>query len=814
MAFTHDIPYAVRNYPIAYSTSTALATTSFFDKTEASTSRTIDFNRTSEKGSTILRSFDDSVGVYTESSLTSISDSIFTSGTNTRNINFELRESNTFSSEGRTEYSKTTSSATFSEFSTRSYNRSAAQYSLSYTQTSSATGISLFDSSLSSFRIENRYTSTESNSGTRRTFDTDGNSGEEDTYFYEGETKTSFFESSRKTERDGSSLKITTSSSSASGLTRTDNGTDGDTIVGDDDNDGDEYETTTQFYTASILTSSGERTLFFEGFSRITATTSVAKSYSLLSSDLLQTISSSYSLKTTSVTANSYIDITYDSFVAETQTLTNYTDRSYRVSTIHGGGAFIVGGETLGNLVVTGASLETTFSSTRSQPTDFNTYTSQAYTEGSGSVTITEGSVGFSSTDATITTRISSQDTQILASFVSTNETVDFGRSTNTIRVLTSRTFSSYFNSTTISAGFFVGTVTESYSNSTTVEFSGFTTALTNGSSGYLGSDGFETYSSIEMYSTMTTFPYVVGFLNSSSYDDITLEVTRGVARSLPYSDSFKGFRSIMPRVSYLTYDKGVQGGIQYESSSDISNVVRSFYPVSVADEVITTATMTSPAATVNLSVNSAQSNSYFSAGLPLGLNISLNRYMSFLPIDGSYGSIFSTVGDSESSSNYVINYEDDGSSLVRFTSTGKYSTSQLVGSNQDSTGKTTQSFSSVLDGLVKIQQGQQYDNGKKTIGKFTIAPNYQNRPIYGGQKFTNREGLIIYQNPNPPKSFYVFGKNNSSLITQDSTDTGDIYKSGTLSLPANSVVFDHFSSFITAANLVNLPATYDRRQQ
>jgi hypothetical protein len=814
MAFTHDIPYAVRNYPIAYSTSTALATTSFFDKTEGSTSRTIDFSRTSVRGSTDLRSFDSSAGVYTESSLTSISDSIFISGPNTDNINFQLRESTTFSREGRTEYSKTTSSATFSEFSTRSYNRDALQSSLSYTQTSSRTGISLFDSSTSSLRIENRSTYTYSNSGTRQTFDTDGNSGEENTYFYEGRTKTSFFESSGKTERDGSSLKISTSFLSASGLTSTDNGTGGATTFAGADNGGDQYETTIPFYTASLLTSSGKKTLFFEGFSRITATTSVSKSYSLLSSDLLQTISSSYSLKTTSVTANSYIDITYDTFVAETQTLTNFTDRSYRVSTIHGGGAFIVGGETLGNLVVTGASLETTFSYNRPQPTDFNTYTSQAYTEGSGSVTITQVSAKFSSADATRVIGTTSGDTQILASFVSTNETVDFGRSINTIRVLTSRTFISYFNSTTISAGLFAGTVTDSYANSTTVEFSGFTAASTNGSSSYLGSDGFETYSSIEIYSTMTTFPHVVGFLNSLSYDDITLKVTRGVARSLPYSDSFKGFRTIMPRVSYLTYDKGIQGGIQYESSSDISNVVRSFYPVSVADEVITTATMTSPAATVNLSVNSAESNSYFSAGLPLGLNISLNRYMSFLPIDGIYGSIFSTAGDSESSSNYVINYEDDGSSLVRFTSTGKYSTSQIVGSDQNSTGKTTQAFSSVLDGLVKIQQGQQYNNGKKTRGQLTIVQYPQSRPIYGGQKFTNREGLIIYQNPNPPKSFYVFGKNNSSLITQDSTDIDLIYKTGTLSLPANSVVFDHFSSFITAANIVNSPATYDRRQQ
>ena len=178
---------------------------------------------------------------------------------------------------------------------------------------------------------------------------------------------------------------------------------------------------------------------------------------------------------------------------------------------------------------------------------------------------------------------------------------------------------------------------------------------------------------------------------------------------------------------------------------------------------------------------------------------------MTFLPIDG-YGSIFSTVGNSSDQSSFLLKYEGDGSSLVRFTSTGKYSTSQTGGSDGTRTDRTTQSFSSVLKGIAKIQQGQQYPNGQETVIN-RLAVGYGFPRAVGGQVFTETEGTVVYRGMNPA-SFFMFGGSNSISSSLNNPGADDNFRTQTI--PANSVLFAELSTYVRAGGNA---LTVDRKQ-
>ena len=255
-----------------------------------------------------------------------------------------------------------------------------------------------------------------------------------------------------------------------------------------------------------------------------------------------------------------------------------------------------------------------------------------------------------------------------------------------------------------------------------------------------------------------------------------------------------------------ITYDKGPQGGVQYEKSIDVSGAVRSTRSMTIADEVITSTTYTSPAATINITGNTAESNSYtYSAGLALGLELKLNRYLSYFPHE-RYGDIVSSIDSMQ----YSYSDEGIGSSIIRFTSTGKYSTTKdgTAGSSLNA-----QSFSSELFGIVKPGLGAVYEEGQRTALKASYfeAIFESAKDILGGQKFTDKTGIYEYGSQSPLYSFYAFGPNDSSLITQA---IGDIITGSdtlrTISLPAQSVIFSPVSSFLIAERDAQ---TYDRNQ-
>ena len=227
---------------------------------------------------------------------------------------------------------------------------------------------------------------------------------------------------------------------------------------------------------------------------------------------------------------------------------------------------------------------------------------------------------------------------------------------------------------------------------------------------------------------------------------------------------------------------------------------------MTIADEVITSTTYTSPAATINITGNTAESNSYtYSAGLALGLELKLNRYLTYFPNE-RYGDIVSSIDSMQ----YSYSDEGIGSSIIRFTSTGIYSTTK-TGTAESSLN--TQSFSSELFGIVKPGLGEVYAEGQRTSLKASFFETVFQPPIYilGGQKFTDETGIYEYSTGSPPYSFHAFGSSDSSLITQD---IGDIITGTdtvrTISLPAQSVIFNPASSFLIVARDAQ---TYDRNQ-
>jgi hypothetical protein len=540
-----------------------------------------------------------------------------------------------------------------------------------------------------------------------------------------------------------------------------------------------------------------------------TGTVSTSQSYSKLSSDLLQTLSSHFTFKTLTFSDFNSTVRTSSDYVTESESLSTFYNNDYKIYTIYGGAAYVEGGVTLPNFGVTGASTASTFGNVPSQQTAFNTYSTRFRTAEPATYISTRTVRSNASSGATVTTRIDRDGTRLTTSSLALNDPADFGRSTSSAKVFTTITFNNRFTDTTVTNGYVSTATTRSYANQTTVSAFGKTSILSQFESSYIGSDGYSTFYYPSITYVMTTYLSRVALnISNTISNNQTINLTTGRIQH-NFTSTQTGFNVSYYQLSFLTRDKGEQGGIQYESSTNISGAVRSTYPISIADEVITTSTRTSPAATIDLTVNSAESNSYtFSAGLPLGLELKLNRYMTFLPIDG-YGSIFSTVGNSTDKSSFLLKYEGDGSSVVRFTSTGKYSTSQTGGSDQTRTDRTTQSFASVLKGLAKIQQGQEYPNGQETVVRRSMLGGFfwNQTQIAGGQRFTDTEGTVVYREINPT-SFFMFGGSDSSGLSLSDAAANNEFKTQTI--PANSVAFAPLSTYLKAGAVIR---TIDRKQ-
>jgi hypothetical protein len=388
-------------------------------------------------------------------------------------------------------------------------------------------------------------------------------------------------------------------------------------------------------------------------------------------------------------------------------------------------------------------------------------------------------------------------------------ETVDFGRLTSSAKVFTNITAYDFYYEEGNSRGQSYYSTTTSFADNKSTVFSGYTTTTFNRSRSYVGIDGFSTFTWLSNVFSNTTYEtrFNVGDQNTGLQSRITYKETVGASQRKAQSATATGFLTYIDYSNkIITLDKGRQGGVQYEKSSDVSGAVRSTRSMTIADEVITSTTYTSPAATINITGNTAESNSYtYSAGLALGLELKLNRYLSYFPNE-RYGDIVSSIDSMQ----YSYSDEGIGSSIIRFSSTGIYSTTK---SGTAGSSLNTQSFSSELFGIVKPGLGGVYAEGQRTALKASYFDAMFESPkaILGGQKFTDETGIYEYGSQNPPYSFYAFGSSDSSLITQA---IGDIITGSdtlrTISLPAQSVIFNPVSSFLVAAGNAQ---TYDRNQ-
>ncbi len=532
-------------------------------------------------------------------------------------------------------------------------------------------------------------------------------------------------------------------------------------------------------------TSLGEST--GEVVTRSITTTDSDLTYTRIDPDnILLTITDTVTYKAHSFGDTYNFTQTLQTYESEYLPITGYFGTTYNLSSAYGGAVFITGGQTLSNGVVTNADTTTSFSSFKSQPTNFNEETKELYKGIDGDLATTVTARDY--TDVTTLAGFTSTDTVFTTTTEFEGGTYDFGDIVDdtVVKFTTSEQERFYQDTITLSDAALFTTTDRIYEGYTSVQFSGYASVTSNVEKSYLGSDGFMT---TEFFSTVysdTTYSKLVGHGRQTPVTPghAAGATSRYVQPVSPISSRTGVGRVWYPIIRLITVDKGKQGGIQNEYKNEISDAVRSYRPISIADQKATTGTYTSPAANGNITANSADSNHYtFSGGLPLGLNISLNRYLSYLP-NGDFGDIYS----SKNSSGYLFSLEGD-ESLIHFSSTGKYSTSK-------NNSRTTQTFSTILRGKAEVQLGAQYNAGEKTQANMVVMGN---NSIVGGQNFTDEDGTILdFNGRHPPLSYYIFGRNNSSYVSQGSTAIGTYNTYNTMTVVKNSVLFFKMSSFVT----------------
>ena len=816
MAFTHYTPTAQRNYGVEYSYSTGIPTQTLIYSRDYSVTDTNGATRSETFADTQVDSYDAS-GSYESRFFTRSSSGL--NGINNPEYNFGATYSSTESYYEFDNYLSSSNTGSGKNGSTSSYASQATGSNAVYAgggafgQTASSvfTELAQFNSTYRVYTTSLSASRSSSESYTIRT-GTLPDTGVSNVNNNGAYSSYSYLESGMTvSQSEGETQVVSTSISSSSGYTTTNNRTN---IPDQSDGTVTDSSYTQEGRGATYRIATALSTYTFNNGYPSTVTTSKSLSYSSFSSNLIETESSSYSVKTTTrdFTSPNYTFVrSSERYTTESELATERVGKTYGLSTIHGGGAFISGGDTLDNGVITGATYGSIFSAPLvSQPTEFNTVTKHYYQGDSQTATLTRWRASYESDDVVNTLIPTYSEISILTTTSSElTETVDFGRLTSSAKVFTNTTANDFYYEEGSSTGESYYSTTSSFGGRKSTVFSGYTTTTFNRSRSYVGIDGFSTFTWLSNVFSDTTYEthFNVGDQNTGFKSRVTWKETVGTSQRKAQSATATGFiTSINISNKIITLDKGRQGGVQYEKSSDVSGAVRSTRSMTIADEVITSTTYTSPAATINITGNSAESNSYtYSAGLALGLELKLNRYLTYFPHE-RYGDIVSSIDSMQ----YSYSDEGIGSSIIRFTSTGIYSTTK-TGTAESSLN--TQSFSSELFGIVKPGLGEVYAEGQRTSLKASFFEAVFQSPTYilGGQKFTDETGIFEYGTGSPPYSFHAFGSSDSSLITQD---IGDIITGTdtvrTISLPAQSVIFNPASSFLIVAIDAQ---TYDRNQ-
>jgi len=787
MAFTHYSPQAGRHYATAYSYSTSPPTARVFSANSQSLTNTLGttyYTRESTYDAQVGTS-NSNITSVNESKQTSFDNALATTTSSFTNIEVNSRSSN---------YSEAGESSTDSYEGQEGDTKNDTLYSSGVTGGEVTTRTRYFTEKRINNDLEygETYSSVSQESFTRTFSNGSGNGG--------GVSVTSYTEKGLTQSQVNETSGDSTYSSTKSIIVQRPENSPDPTITGTSIT-GSYAINTFGIVIATELGTSSQA--WFEYFSTETSMTSL--SYSSLSSNQLETVSSSYEVKTTILNYDSFWDSTstYDCYLTEQETITERIGPRYPISTIHGGAAFISGGVILDNNVVTGATTTSIYSVSISQPTIFNSYSYQNYLQPTtGNINI--GIRSFSTGDITQGGFVGTTVTILTTSTSEIADPLDFGRSSISAKVFTSYTTSSFTLGVRTGNGEYITQTTSSRAQRNPTTFSGYSTITADITTGYFSDSVWTSDQKLATVYAEGTWETLVSAGNADTGTRSNSNTNKVTAWTVQPERYQSGYFSIVgsPFLGVITYDKGPQGGIQYEKSSDISGAVRDSRSITIADQIITSTTYTTPAATGNITGNTAESNSYTnSAGLALGLELKLNRYLTYFPHE-RYGNIVSSIDSMQ----YSYSDEGIGSSIIRFSSTGIYSTTKTgtAGSSLN-----TQSFSSELLGLAKIGLGAVYTDGQKIVPVIGGG-------IFGGQKFTNKEGAFTYPSVFPPHTLTIFGSNSSSLISIDSIDSENLSPARSSTLPSDSVIFNAQSSFVAVTrpnfNRSNY-VTIDRKQ-
>jgi hypothetical protein len=566
-------------------------------------------------------------------------------------------------------------------------------------------------------------------------------------------------------------------------------------------NDGDQTVTDGTRHEEAIYNFTTPTTIEEVSAKTITETTEVNFTYRVFSSDLLSTFASFYPIKTSTTNINEeYITISKDSFTTQKEILTNKPVAEYSVFTLHGDGcSFLRGGSRLTNGFVSGPSTTSVLTQlyiTQPPLNQVNQYdiyvpTVQQTNRTGNAITV----LNQQDNDIVFT---SSEGTKIYSDFTNYSHPVNFNDTETRGYVYDSTTFISRFYDTGTTDRKRTITNTEDDGYGGSYELNGYSQDVTTRNFTRAGSDG------VINVSLLTTF----WSLGQSKFGHFqrSNSIARGhtiyqsfIARVGPQSvtrtDEF-GVGTVNKSATLISFDKGVEGGVQYETSSDISGAIRGFKNATIAHEYITTTTLSQSSS--HVSVNTASSESYESICHPIlngalyRLGYKLNRYATFLP-SGFYGSIYSNIkggGYNSDLGNVEFIHEADGSSIIKYAKNFSYLSTQSFNVGESATQTATSCAMSVsshtnLNGLIKIENATDNDNYHRTV----LVSSAGVGGYFGGFVFTNDNGLIA-NGGGIPYSFKAFDASNSSVIQVDLTDLGAFSNIKTKTLPANAMVF------------------------
>lgn len=513
------------------------------------------------------------------------------------------------------------------------------------------------------------------------------------------------------------------------------------------------------------------------------------------------------SIRTTGISRkNSYESLTFPEFKKETVILDNKPLATYGATSLHGGDFYGTEGETQENGFIVGAKSTTVRRALKAEQPALNLkFQWDVYYNGEEPTVNYNTIVGATAPPqgGEVISGATSEGIRMVATVSELNDYANFDTLLNTAAVYSTDTFTDAWYELSADTGTYpVPTTTED-----SREINGVITQQCDEIQSYEESSYETTYSGKEGLSTVSSSLYTTTIgtgVSAFAVGQNTDQTRFGKSKSIWVADisdlittaSNVGWKT--PSRDLITYDKGLQGGVQYKTSNDVSGAIREGRNVSIGHAYLTTTATTSHNAigsttsVINVTVNTSISGSYESFDFPLFFRPALNHYAPFHPTV-KYGDIYYTGSNA-----YVhLSHSENGKSRIKCVNSYKYTTAK-----GDSTAEQT--IDTTLFGVIKIQNGNGDSNFQKTKMYSAGGDNY------GGGVYANRKGAIINKHA-PATTYYAFGSNGSSQVAEGLTQVGNGYNVATKDAPKNAMIFLHETD--QAPYAAGGAAVFNRRQ-